>query len=82
MSGDAWWRQKQRGMYEYGISPFYQKAFGPDYARMWKAFFGGSFRLLKEAAIPLAAAAGIILWSNSYHRRLNRKDPYDYIDEE
>ncbi len=77
-----WWRNKKRGIYEYGISPFYLKTFGVDYIRTWLAFLRRSLAIFKHSGPPMLASVGIILWADNYFYRLHRKNPDDFFDEE
>ena len=71
-----------RRLYEYGISPFVQKTFGPDYKATWRAFGRGTVSAVKLWWLPAIIYSGIVWWGGNYYHRLHRKDPYDYWIEE
>lgn len=69
---------KLRRIFEYGISPFAQRTFGPDYWATWRAFFNASRIILRKWTIPVGIFGTLVWWGNSFHYRLHRKDPYVY----
>lgn len=80
--GEEHGRIPTKGIYEYGISPFRQRAFGPDYWHVWRAFGRGLVRTCRLIAVPFCVYSGFFWWGKSYFERLHRKDPYEIYDEE
>ena len=71
-----------RRVFEYGLSPFVQRTFGPDYWRLYSAFLRGSVVVLRSWTMPVLIFGGLVWWGDSFHDRLHRKDRYVYLIEE
>ncbi|KAF9022347.1 hypothetical protein BDZ89DRAFT_1163294 [Hymenopellis radicata] len=75
---NVWWGDKhglvkQRGMYQYTLSPFQSKA-APHWARDY--LFNGYRRLSKEAiywVIPFSFGYGVYTWANNYTEYIESK---------
>ena len=78
-SQSVWWLAKYKGFYQYGLSPFYQKAFLGDIGHEMKVLC----RFVKEKTllfVPfIALGYGVVYWGNAYHTKLHRKNPNDYL---
>ena len=75
---NAWWLDRVRGVYTYGLSPFYQRAvFGN---------IGREMYLLKQFVKNKTLTVGPLLlgtvalmhWANEEYHHLLRKDPKEY----
>ena len=68
-----WWETKSRGIYIYGLSPFYQKAFTgvpAEYKRMAKNGFRNALTI-----VPLCLAAyGLTVWAEHENHKRKRKE--------
>lgn len=82
MSKDTWWTQRVRGIYAYGISPFYQKAFGPHFRANWRAAGRNAVAAVKLAAVPALMYIGLAMWANNWILRAHRKNPDDFAEDE
>ena len=85
MGGDnnenQWYNARHRGIYTYGLSPFYQKAV--------KAGLGHDVQVLvrfareKVMLVPFVAfGLGVVYFANAQYHHNTRKRPEDYAHDE
>ncbi|EJU01541.1 hypothetical protein DACRYDRAFT_108085 [Dacryopinax primogenitus] len=74
----GWWGDfggaKQKGIVQYGLSPFQQRAWGDAFSQ---TMFNGYRRIVSQAPyflIPFVAGYSIYTWANGYYHYLESKE--------
>jgi UcrQ family len=82
MAGDynenTWWLSRHKGIYTYGLSPFYQKAFLGSLHSDWRAFRRWMFGTFPTLAIFSGIGLGVVYWADYKHHQLTRKNLNDF----
>lgn len=72
---NAWWMTRTKGIYQYNLSPFKQRAFA-GFPREIKNIIGLHWRGFLSVAGLSAIVYGISVWAEDYNRRnFHRKIP-------
>ena len=72
-SANNWWRFRYRNVFQYGISPFYQRAVLNDFGYESKKLFMHTARNVL-AFVPFGLAAiGLVYWAKADHKKRHRK---------
>lgn len=72
-NANNWWRFRYRNVFQYGISPFYQKAVLNDFAYESKKLLIHSTKNVL-AFVPFGLGAiGLVMWANADHKKRHRK---------
>ncbi len=77
---NVWWNTYYRGLYSYGLSPFYQKAVSGHIGHEFVQFQRGVVRQLKILG-PFVLAGGLVVYyGKKTYRDQHRKAPVNIAD--
>ena len=82
MAGDAWnnawWLDRVRGVYTYGLSPFYQRAVLGNIGREMYLLRGFLYRKTLSIGPLLIGTVALMEWAKHEYHLSQRKNPADY----
>lgn len=81
-NANNWWRFRFRNVFQYGISPFAQKAVLNDFSHESKKLFIHTAKNILTFLPFTLAAIGLVVWAKADNRKRHRKAYHQHLSED